>query len=248
MKKILIKLAFSNDAGETFGQPITIDDGAPAGRVDVMLLADGGALVCWLEKLPEGGAVRARRVTPDGRRDEAITVAPSGTARSNGFPQMARAGSEVVFVWTGPRVLTAAMPLPGQSDARNSGVDAALARYDQAFRGKDVATIRNLLADDVLLYEHSVRNDGLADVFDNHLKPEISGFEDMKAEFTDVRITPGADLALVTRRYKIEGKLQGRDIAAAGNETMVWKKVGSEWKIAHIHYSHPCPRPAAQSK
>jgi hypothetical protein len=24
----------------------------------------------------------------------------------------------------------------------------------------------------------------------------------------------------------------------------VWKKVGAEWKVAHIHYSHPCPKPA----
>ncbi len=106
-----VKLAFSNDEGETFGQPIAVDDGAPAGRVDVLLLDDGSALVCWLEKLPEGGAIRVRRVKPDGQRDEAVTVAPSGTARSNGFPQMARAGDTLVFAWTGSRVLTATMPL-----------------------------------------------------------------------------------------------------------------------------------------
>jgi hypothetical protein len=29
----------------------------------------------------------------------------------------------------------------------------------------------------------------------------------MKAEFIDVRITPGADIALVTRQYKIEGEM-----------------------------------------
>jgi len=214
-----VKLAFSNDAGETFGQPIVVDDGNPAGRVDVLLLDDGGALVCWLEKLPDGGAVRARQVKPGGQRGEAITVAPSGTARSNGFPQMARAGDTLVFAWTGSRVVTAAMPLPSQIGLSKPGVEAALAKYDQAFRGKDVGVIRNLLAEDVLLYEHSVRNAGLADVFDNHLKPEISGFEDMKAEFTDVRITPGADVALVTRQYKIEGKMRGREITAAGNET-----------------------------
>jgi sugar lactone lactonase YvrE len=107
-----VKLAFSNDAGETFGQPVAVDDGNPTGRVDVLLLDDGGALVCWLEKLPEGGAVRVRRVRPDGKLDEAVTVAPSGTARSNGFPQMVRAGGELIFAWTGGRVFTAALALP----------------------------------------------------------------------------------------------------------------------------------------
>ena len=106
-----VKLAFSDNAGETFGQPVAVDDGNPAGRVDVLLLDDGGAMVCWLEKLPEGGAVRVRRVRPDGKLDEAVTVAPSGTARSNGFPQMARAGGELIFAWTGGRVFTAKLAL-----------------------------------------------------------------------------------------------------------------------------------------
>lgn len=109
-----VKLAFSNDAGESFGTPITVDDGNPAGRVETLLLDDGSALVCWLEKLPDGGAVRVRRIRPDGKRDEAITVAPSGMARSNGFPQMARVGNKLVFAWTGTRVMTAALTLPGK--------------------------------------------------------------------------------------------------------------------------------------
>ncbi len=107
-----VKLALSNDSGETFGEPVTVDDGNPSGRVDVLLLADGSAMVCWLEKLPGGGAVRVRRVRADGKHDQSIIVAPSGTARSNGFPQMARAGETLVFAWTGSRVLTATMPLP----------------------------------------------------------------------------------------------------------------------------------------
>jgi hypothetical protein len=116
-----VKLAFSKDAAETFGQPVAVDDGNPAGRVDVLLLDDGSAMVCWLEKLPEGGAVRVRRVRPDGKLDEAVTVAPSGTARSNGFPQMARAGDTLVFAWTGQRVLTAAMPLPSMTASQKPG-------------------------------------------------------------------------------------------------------------------------------
>jgi hypothetical protein len=95
---------------------------------------------------------------------------------------MARAGDALVFAWTGSRVLTASMPLPSKIALQRPSVGAAIARYDRAFRSKDVATVRNLLADDVLLYEHSVRNKGLADVFDNHLKPEIMGFEDIKAD------------------------------------------------------------------
>jgi hypothetical protein len=106
-----VKLAFSGDSGESFGETVTVDDGSPVGRVDVLLLDDGSAMVCWLEKVSAGGEVRARRVWPNGKRDRAITVATSGTARSSGFPQMARSGNTLIFAWTGPRVLTALMPV-----------------------------------------------------------------------------------------------------------------------------------------
>lgn len=128
---------------------------------------------------------------------------------------------------------------------QDASFQAALAKYDQAFRTKDTDTVRGLLAPDVLLYEHSVRNDGLEDVFENHLKPEIAGFEDLKVEFSDVRVTSAEGIAVVTRQYKIQGQLRGRDINATGNETMSWKKIGNEWRVFHIHYSHPCPRPPA---
>lgn len=102
-----VRLAFSNDSGESFAKPITIDDGSPIGRVDLQLLNDGSALVSWLEKLPEGGALRLRRITADGKQDESMTISPSGTARSNGFPQMVLVGNRLTFAWTGSKVLTA---------------------------------------------------------------------------------------------------------------------------------------------
>ena len=121
-------------------------------------------------------------------------------------------------------------------------VEEALQEYNNAFRAKDVAAIRNLLAEDVLLYEHSVKNDGIEDVYGHHLKPEIEAFEGLQLDFSDVRITQADDMALVTRDYKVKGKLGERMIDAKGNETMVWRQINGNWKIIHIHYSHPCPR------
>jgi hypothetical protein len=108
-----VKLAFSADGGETFTAPMTVDGGNPAGRVDVQLLPDGSAIVSWLEKLSSGGGeVRVRRVKADGKLGDAVAVSAPGAARSNGFPQMVRVGNELIFAWTGPRVLTAVLPLP----------------------------------------------------------------------------------------------------------------------------------------
>ena len=97
-----VKAVFSTDAGATFGKPIRVDEGSPVGRVDVLLLPDGSALVNWLERTAKGGEVKVRRVRPDGSREQAITVAEPGVARASGFPQMTRAGNEIIFAWTDP--------------------------------------------------------------------------------------------------------------------------------------------------
>ena len=98
-----VKVAFSDDAGATFGAPVRVDGGTPAGRVDVELLPDGAALVTWIERTGgDTAAVRARRVGRDGRVGTAMTVAASSAARASGFPRTVITGSDVVFAWTVP--------------------------------------------------------------------------------------------------------------------------------------------------
>lgn len=151
-------------------------------------------------------------------------------------------------IWVLPVVLVLAAMSRAQVPVGDSQLKTAIEKYDRAVAAKDVATVKSLLAPDVLLYEHSVRNAGIEDVFENHLKPEIVEFENLKMDFSDVRLDSGTDFALLTRQYNIQGRLRDREINARGNETMVWKKLGSEWKIVHIHYSHPCPRPSPPAK
>lgn len=133
-------------------------------------------------------------------------------------------------------------------NAKDHTLQVALDRYDQAMRTKDLETVKSLLSPDIVLYEHSVRNLGLQDAYENHLKPEISEFENLKMEFSNVRTTAGEDVAVVTREYHIQGKLEGKDVDASGNESMAWKKNRGRWRIFHIHYSHACPKQSAVSE
>lgn len=103
-----VNVAFSDDAGATFGAPTIVDDGKPAGRVAAVLLNDGSALVSWLERMGgDSAAVRVRRVAPGAPRGPATTVAASTAARASGFPRMKRSGAHVYFAWTEPGTPTA---------------------------------------------------------------------------------------------------------------------------------------------
>jgi hypothetical protein len=117
-------VAFSEDAGRTFGPPVRVDDQAAQGRVDVELLADGSALASWIEYADQQATFRVRRIEASGARSAAVTVAPLVASRASGYPRVALHGSELVFAWTdstGPeagrgggtrRVATATATLP----------------------------------------------------------------------------------------------------------------------------------------
>lgn len=95
-----VEVAFSDDAGATFGKPIQVDDGETLGRVDALMLPDGSALVCWLSGTVAGGAIKVRRIQADGSAGPPAVIAQTDISRSSGFPRIARLGDEVHFAWT----------------------------------------------------------------------------------------------------------------------------------------------------
>jgi hypothetical protein len=100
-----VRVAFSADAGASFGDPVVVDDGNPAGRVDVLLLEDGSALVTWLERTGGDGAeVRMRLVAPDGSASGSSPVSTTTSTRPSGFPRIAELGDgTLLVVWTDAR-------------------------------------------------------------------------------------------------------------------------------------------------
>ena len=106
-----VRLAFSGDGGRTFAKPVEVASGKVAGRVDVVLLADGRAAVSWLSDAPGAAEIRVQRFARDGAAGAAMTIARSDVARSSGFPQMVLADGGLLFAWTEsgtvPRVRTA---------------------------------------------------------------------------------------------------------------------------------------------
>ena len=97
-----VQLAFSDDGGASFSEPIRVDDGDALGRVDVEWLGPS-ALVTWIERVDgRDGEVRARLMSSDGATGPPLTVARTGSSRASGFPRMAGApdGRGVVLAWT----------------------------------------------------------------------------------------------------------------------------------------------------
>jgi hypothetical protein len=93
-------VAFSSDAGRTWGAPIRADDRGSLGRVDAELLDDGSALVTWVEYADGASDFKARRVEQNGTKSTAVAVAAVSGGRASGFPKLARSGNELTFAWS----------------------------------------------------------------------------------------------------------------------------------------------------
>ena len=93
-------IAFSTDAGRSFGPPVRLDDGGSLGRVDVELMADRSVVATWIEFADQRAQFRTRRVEPSGIKSPALTVAGMSGNRASGYPRVARHGDELVFAWT----------------------------------------------------------------------------------------------------------------------------------------------------
>ena len=97
-----VKLAVSTDGGATFGQPQRIDTGAPLGRVDAAMLADGTVLVTWLEWDGDDEVLQICRATAAQGCVSRQTLARNAEAGSMNFPRMAVLNTEVFIAWTQP--------------------------------------------------------------------------------------------------------------------------------------------------
>lgn len=95
-KKGQVKIVFSSDGGNSFNVPVQIDEGNPIGRVDLLMLDEKSAMVSWME----GSDIKAIKVYAAGTTGNSIMIAASSDARSSGFPQMTRAGENIIFAWT----------------------------------------------------------------------------------------------------------------------------------------------------
>ena len=91
-------VAFSQDAGKTWGSAIRLDDATSLGRVDIEMLDDGSAIASWMEFANGRSQLKVRRISASGQRSPASDV--PGAGRVSGYPRMARSGDELLVAWT----------------------------------------------------------------------------------------------------------------------------------------------------
>ena len=96
-----VRFALSGDGGATFDDAVDVAADRPIGRVDVVLLEDGSALISWLRGATgTAGEICIRHVDVEGQLGAEIVVAQTAAGRMSGLPQMALRGDDMILAWT----------------------------------------------------------------------------------------------------------------------------------------------------
>ncbi len=112
-----VNIAFSDNDGLSFQSPSRIDRGEAAGRVNVLQLEDGSAIVSWVEWTNAGEELRICLATPQDGCATSETIMVNTAPGSINFPRMVRSGSTIYIAWT--------QPGPGRDDTTTIRMVAA---------------------------------------------------------------------------------------------------------------------------
>ena len=97
----LVKASWSTDGGQTFGEPIVVNEEAPLGHIGMEMMDDGSIVVVWHRREQGGKAsLVARRIAADGRTSDVSSIAEAADVFAFSVPQIAKFNDDPVLVWT----------------------------------------------------------------------------------------------------------------------------------------------------
>ncbi len=99
-----VKVAFSEDHGESFSEPIVIHEENTLGRVDLKMIDSQTAIVSWIDQVEGQTQLMTRLVDSGGAMGpaQAVKVDNYLADRAAGFPRMTRLNDAIYLGWTRP--------------------------------------------------------------------------------------------------------------------------------------------------
>lgn len=96
----IVKLAFSSDAGDSFTEPIIIDNSIPLGRVDVILTSDDIAWISWMTRVENSAVLKLAEVSKTAGVLGIHSISEINPSRLTGFPQLSKSNNSLMLAWT----------------------------------------------------------------------------------------------------------------------------------------------------
>lgn len=106
-----------------------------------------------------------------------------------------------------------------------------------ALLAADEASVRSLLAEDVLIFESGGVERSLEEYASHHMHADMAFTKGTERELLERTERSSGDLAVVNSRSRMSGTFRDQPVDLDSNETLVLSRASGEWKIVHIHWS-----------
>ena len=137
-------------------------------------------------------------------------------------------------------ILTTCLSLTAYADTQTTTQSTALAtahQFAEALGNGDEASVMNLLADDVLIYESGGVESSLEEYASHHLPADMKFLSGMTKKSISEKVFTQGDLAVITSLSQLTGTYRDKAIDSKSTETLVLERTDNTWKIVHIHWS-----------
>jgi ketosteroid isomerase-like protein len=115
--------------------------------------------------------------------------------------------------------------------------EATVDAFAQALRRGDTATLRTLLAPDVLILEGGGAERSAEEYLGGHAVSDAAFLKDAHIQQTARTAKTEGDLAWVATESELHVERDGQPATLGSAETMLLQKIDGVWRIVHIHWS-----------
>ena len=95
-----VKLAFSDDYGRNFSDPILLSENEPLGRVDIVMHDEHSAWVSYVERHEDGARLHIKQIMRNGDISQSLILDNMEASRRSGFPQLTAFEDGLIVAWT----------------------------------------------------------------------------------------------------------------------------------------------------
>jgi ketosteroid isomerase-like protein len=120
----------------------------------------------------------------------------------------------------------------------NSAAAKVVTSFHTALKQSDTVTARQLLADDVIIFEGGGIERSADEYANHHMLADMKYLSAIKSELLEHHVFINGDMAYSVSRSKIQGSYKEKEINSTGMESITLKNTDSGWKITHIHWSN----------
>ncbi|MBB1371907.1 MULTISPECIES: DUF4440 domain-containing protein [Pseudoalteromonas] len=120
----------------------------------------------------------------------------------------------------------------------SSAAAKVVSSFHTALKQGDKVTARQLLADDVIIFEGGGVERSADEYANHHMLADMKYLSAINSDLLEHQVFINGDMAYSVSRSKNHGNYKGKEISATGMESITLKNTDSGWKITHIHWSN----------